>query len=67
MKENVFFKVGYNSYLERAKEDKESWTSKVIKKILEYKFLSLAILTVIVCTITNIILICKFVEKIQLL
>ena len=31
MKEDVFFKVGYTTYLE--KNRKEKWTSKIIKKI----------------------------------
>lgn len=64
MKENIFFKVGYTSYLEK---NKEKWTSRFIKKIIEHKFIFTAIAIIIVCTITNFFLIYRFIEKIQLL
>ena len=39
MKEDIFFKVGYSSYLQKEKNLKEKWTSKLFRKICEHKFL----------------------------
>lgn len=61
MKENVFLKVGYTSYLDKRKEKKEGWTSKFIKKIIEHKFLLIVISVIIMCIITNLCLIYKFI------
>ena len=58
MKENVFLKVGYTGYLE--KEKKENWTSRLIKKIVEHKFISIVVAIVMMCVITNLCLIYKF-------
>ena len=62
MKENVFFKVGYANFV---KSKKEKWTSKLIKKISKHKIIFIAVATIIVCTVTNCILIYRFIEKIQ--
>ena len=62
MKENVFFKVGYSPFLENKKEKKEKWTSKIVKKIIEYKFLTVVIAIVVMCVITNLFLIYKFIR-----
>ena len=43
MKEDIFFRVGYSTYLQREKERKESWTSKLMKKISEHKFIAITI------------------------
>ena len=59
MKEDVFFKVGYTTYLE--KNRKEKWTSKIIKKIEKHKFLAIVLYVIIMCAITNFFLIYKFV------
>ena len=69
MKENVFLKVGYTPFLEKKKEKIESWTSKIINKIIEHKFLSIVLAIVMMCVITNICLIYKFIcimEKLRL-
>lgn len=58
MKENVFFKVGYSPFLENKKE---KWTSKVFKKIIEHKFLTIVLAIVAMCVITNLCLIYKFI------
>ena len=60
MKENVFLKVGYTTYLEKKKEKKESWTSRLIKKIVEHKFISVVVAIVVMCGVTNLCLIYKF-------
>ena len=62
MKENVFFKVGYANFI---KSKKEKWTSKLVKKISEHKIIFTSITAIIICTITNCILIYRFIEKIQ--
>ena len=67
MKENVFLKVGYTSYLE--KEKKKNWTSRFLKKVNEHKFLTITISIVGMCMVTNIFLIYKFIsimEKLKL-
>ena len=61
MKENVFFKIGYSPFLENKKEKKEKWTSKLFKKIIEHKFLTIVIAIVAMCVITNLCLIFKFI------
>ena len=58
MKENVFLKVGYSPFLENKKE---KWTSKVFKKIIEHKFLTIVLAIVAMCVITNLCLIYKFI------
>ena len=61
MKENVFFKVGDSPFLENKTEKKEKWTSKLFKKIIEHKFLTIVIAIVAMCVITNLCLIYKFI------
>ncbi len=58
MKENVFLKVGYSPFLENKKE---KWTSKLFKKIIEHKFLTIVLAIVAMCVITNLCLIYKFI------
>ena len=65
MKENVFFRVGYSTYLQREKERKESWTSKLIRKISEHKFIAITIAIIIACTMTNFFLIYRFIHIIE--
>ena len=62
MKENVFLKVGYSPFLENKKEKKEKWTSKIVRKIIEHKFLSVVVAIVTMCVITNMCLIYRFVR-----
>ena len=69
MKENVFFKVGYSPFLEKRKEKKEKWTSRLLEKIIEHKFLSVVIAIVAMCVITNLCLIYRFIlimEKLKI-
>lgn len=62
MKENVFFKVGYVPFLREDKEKKEKWTSRIVRKIVEHKFLTVVVAIVGVCVITNLCLIYRFIR-----
>lgn len=62
MKEDIFFKVGYTTYLQRQKNKKEKWTSKLIKKIKEHKIIFTILMMIIICMITNCFLIYKFIN-----
>ena len=59
MKENIFFRIGYTTYLSENK--KKNWTSKIMDKIVNHKFISTAIFIAIACGITNICLIYRFI------
>lgn len=60
MKEDIFFKVGYSSYLQKEKNLKEKWTSKLFRKICEHKFLVAALAIILICAITNFCLMYRF-------
>lgn len=65
MKEDIFLRVGYSTYLQREKERKESWTSKLMRKISEHKFIAITIAIIIACTMTNFFLIYRFIHIIE--
>ena len=65
MKENVFFRVGYSTYLKKEKEKQESWTSRLMKKINEHKFITMIVAIIIACTMTNFFLIYRFIHIIE--
>lgn len=65
MKEDIFFRVGYSTYLQKEKERTESWTSKLIKKISKHKFITVTIAIIIACTMTNFFLIYRFIHIIE--
>lgn len=65
MKEDIFFRVGYSTYLQKEREKKKSWTSKLIKKISEHKFITITIAIIIACTMTNFFLIYRFIHIIE--
>lgn len=55
-----FFKVGYSTYLQKNNNSKKSWTSKIFKKILEHKIITISILTIFTCIGMNIWLVYRF-------
>ena len=61
MKEDVFFKVGYTSYLQKAKSRKKSWTSRVAKIIMGHKVLATVFVIISLCVVMNFWLIFRFV------
>ena len=65
MKENVFFRVWYSTYLKKEKERQESWTSRLMKKINEHKFITMIVAIIIACTMTNFFLIYRFIHIIE--
>ena len=58
--EEDFFKVGYSTYLKKLPSKKQKWTSRILKKILEHKFIIAIILTIMICLIMNIWLVYRF-------
>ena len=64
MKED-FFKVGYTTYLSR-KSKKLTWTSKIKKVIIKYKFIITIIAVIISCLIMNFWLIYKFLKILEM-
>lgn len=66
MKEDIFFKVGYTTYLQKQKIKKEKWTSKLIRKIKEHKIIFAILMIIIICMITNIVLIYKFINILEM-
>lgn len=65
MKEDFFLKVGYTTYLQKPKTKKESWTSRIYKKIMEHKILSISFLLISMCVIMNFCLIYQFIHILE--
>ena len=59
-----FKKMGYNTTIKKV-IIKESWTSKVFRKIQENKFISTVVLAFIMFSILNIAMICSFMKVLQ--
>lgn len=66
MKEDIFFKVGYTTYLQKSKNKKRNWTSKIIKKFFEHKIISTSIVVIIMCLGINFWLIYKFINILEM-
>ena len=64
MKED-FFKVGYTSYLRKGRIKKTTWTSRFINKIKEHKFWFSLISIIAICIITNLYLVYKFINILE--
>lgn len=59
-----FKKMGYNTTIKKV-IIKESWTSKILRKIQENKFISTVVLAFIMFSILNVAMICSFMKILQ--
>ena len=62
---DVFFKVNYNTDLNRLEIAEESWTSKLIKKIKNHKLLTTIIIAFAMFSTLNIAMIYSFMKILQ--
>lgn len=62
---DVFFKVNYNTDLNRLEIEEESWTSKLIKKIKNHKLLTTVIIAFVMFSTLNIAMIYSFMKILQ--
>lgn len=60
-----FFKVKYNTKLNRLEFKKESWTSKLKAKIKKHKIITMAVVTLVVFLILNFIMVYNFMIILQ--
>lgn len=65
MKEDVFFKVGYTTYLQKSKVRKINWTSRFAKKIMEHKVISVFFVVITMCIIMNFWLVYRFISVLE--
>ncbi len=59
------FKVGYTTYLEKAKK-KNNWTSKIFEKIAEHKLMVTIFGVIFACVCINFWLIYKFMNILEM-
>ncbi|MDO4975279.1 MAG: hypothetical protein Q4E61_03045 [Alphaproteobacteria bacterium] len=64
MKEDIFFRVGYTTYLQKSK--KKNWTSKIVENIMAHKFIVTILMVIIMCVIMNFWLIHKFIYVLEM-
>ena len=62
---DVFFKVNYNTDLNRLEIAEESWTSKLIKKIKNHKLLTTIVIAFAMFSTLNIAMIYSFMKILQ--
>lgn len=62
---DVFFKVNYNTDLNRLEIAEESWTSKLIKKIKNHKLLATIVVAFVMFSTLNIAMIYSFMKILQ--
>lgn len=62
---DVFFKVRYNTNLNRLQIEKERWTSKLLKKIKNHKLLTTVIIAFFMFSTLNIVMIYSFMKILQ--
>ncbi len=62
---DVFFKVNYNTDLNRLEITEESWTSKLIKKIKNHKLLTTIVIAFAMFSTLNIAMIYSFMKILQ--
>lgn len=62
---DVFFKVRYNTNLNRLQIEKERWTSKLLKKIRNHKLLTTIIIAFFMFSTLNIVMIYSFMKILQ--
>ena len=60
-----FFKIRYNTKLNRFQMKKEAWTSRICEKIKAHKLITTVILAFLVFSTINIIMICNFMKILQ--
>ena len=60
-----FFKIRYNTKLNRLQIRKETWTSRLFEKIKTHKLITTVILTFLLFSIINIIMIYNFMTILQ--
>lgn len=60
--EEDFFKVGYTTYVNKQPIAKKKWTSRLLGKLAEHKFLTTIFLIILVCMTMNLWLIFKFIN-----
>lgn len=65
MKEDVFFKVGYTSYLQKPKIRKKGWTSRIVQLVREHKVLSVTFVMISMCMVMNFWLVFRFVSILE--
>lgn len=66
MKEDIFFRVGYTTYLQKSKNTKKKWTSKMIKNIAEHKVVATIFGVIIMCVVMNFWLIYRFISILEM-
>ena len=66
MKED-FFKVGYSTYIQKQQKEKTKWTSRLLNKIIEHKFLTTICLVILTCMTMNMWLIYKFINILHII
>ena len=59
------FKIRYNTRLDRLEIAKERWTSKIAKKILRHKLLTMSVLAFFIFSTINTIMIINFLNILQ--
>ena len=62
---DIFFKVNYNTDLNRLEIAEESWTSKLIKKIKNHKLLTTIVIALAMFSTLNIAMIYSFMKILQ--
>lgn len=62
---DVFFKINYNTDLNRLEIKKERWTSRLLNKIQHHKLLTTIIITFIMFSILNVVMIYSFMKILQ--
>ena len=60
-----FFKIRYNTKLNKLQIKKENWTSRIYQKIKAHKLITTAILAFILFSTINIIMIYNFMKILQ--
>lgn len=63
MKEDIFFKVGYTTYLQ--KNEKKKWTSKITDMNTKHKFISVILVVIIISVMMNFWLIYRFINILE--
>ena len=59
------FKIRYNTKLNRLQMKKENWTSKIYEKIKAHKFITTIIITFLIFSTINIIMINSFMKILE--
>ena len=60
-----FFKINYDTKLKKLEIGQEGIIKKITRKVKEHKFLSMSILTLIIFSTVNLVMIYSFIELFQ--